>query len=87
MHQHGASESLKPSKQFNVSAVGLSNVLECGLPAPGVAELELVISLKDTLGGGLGGVQIWELPGSSDNYMLWRTGRGNWRRQGYVPPS
>ncbi len=52
----------------------------------GDGELELVISLKDTLGGGEGGVQIWDLPGAKDNCVLWGTGRGGWLRQGYVPP-
>ncbi len=51
----------------------------------GDGQLELVISLKDALGGGDGGVQIWDLPGSSDNCVLWGTGRGGWLRQGYVP--
>ena len=50
----------------------------------GDGELELVISLKDTLGGGDGGVQIWDLPGSSDNCVMWGTGRGGTLRQGYV---
>lgn len=45
-------------------------------------DLELVISLKDTLGGAQGGVQIWNLPGSSDGCVLWGTGRGGPRRQG-----
>ncbi|MBW2523353.1 MAG: VCBS repeat-containing protein [Deltaproteobacteria bacterium] len=52
----------------------------------GDGQLELVISLKDTLGSGDGGVQIWDLPGSSDNCVLWGTGRGNALRQGYVAP-
>jgi FG-GAP-like repeat len=51
----------------------------------GDGQLELVISLKDTLGGGKGGVQIWDLPGSSTNCVLWGTGRGGPLRQGYVP--
>jgi len=60
------------------------------MAAPSVADLdgdgqpELVISLKDSLGSGQGGVQIWDLPGASDNCLLWPTGRGNWLRQGYV---
>lgn len=53
----------------------------------GDEELELVLSLKDTLGGGLGGVQVWDLPGSAPNCLPWPTGRGNMMRQGYVPPS
>jgi len=45
-------------------------------------DLELIISLKDTLGGADGGVQIWDLPGASDNCLQWKTGRGGWLRQG-----
>jgi hypothetical protein len=52
----------------------------------GDGQLELVISLKDSLGGGEGGVQIWDLPGSAANCVLWGTGRGGPLRQGYVPP-
>ncbi|MCA9635602.1 MAG: VCBS repeat-containing protein [Myxococcales bacterium] len=61
------------------------------MAAPSIADLdgdgqpELVISLKDALGGGEGGVQIWELPGASTNCMLWATGRGTPTRTGYVP--
>jgi hypothetical protein len=61
------------------------------MAAPSVGDLdgdgglELVISLKDTLGGGQGGVQIWDLPGASANCVLWGTGRGGLLRQGYVP--
>ena len=46
-------------------------------------DLELVISLKDTLGGGDGGVQIWDVPGSATNGMQWPTGRGGLLRQGH----
>lgn len=52
----------------------------------GDGALELVISLKDSLGGSEGGVQIWDLPGSADNCVLWSTGRGNALRTGYVAP-
>lgn len=61
------------------------------MAAPSVADLdgdgdlELVLSLKDTEGAGKGGVQIWDLPGSSDNCVLWGTARGGAARQGYVP--
>jgi len=51
----------------------------------GDGDLELVISLKDSLGGSDGGIQIWSLPGSSTNCALWSTGRGNSLRQGYIP--
>ncbi len=69
----------------------LELALRGSMAAPSVADLdgdgqlELVVSLKDALGGGEGGVQIWDLPGSFDNCVLWGTGRGNWLRQGYVP--
>ena len=43
---------------------------------------ELVISLKDTVGGGEGGVQIWDLPGARTNCLAWPTGRGGFLRQG-----
>jgi hypothetical protein len=48
----------------------------------GDGELEIVVSLKDTLGGGEGGVQIWDVPGSATNCVLWGTGRGGYLRQG-----
>jgi hypothetical protein len=51
----------------------------------GDGQLEIVVSLKDTLGGGLGGVQIWNVPGSSANCVPWGTGRRDWLRRGYVP--
>ena len=51
----------------------------------GDGDLELVISLKDTLGGGDGGVQIWDIPQAQANCVQWPTGRGNWLRQGSAP--
>jgi hypothetical protein len=48
----------------------------------GDGKLEIVVSLKDTLGGGKGGVQIFDVPGSSTNCLPWPTGRGGWLRQG-----
>lgn len=62
------------------------------MSAPTIADVdgdgapEIVISLKDTLGGGLGGVQVWDVPGSTTNRLLWPTGRGNYQRTG-TPPS
>lgn len=50
----------------------------------GDGQLELVISLKDSMEG-QSGVQIWDLPGSSGNCVLWGTGRGGPLRQGWVP--
>ena len=49
----------------------------------GDGDLELILSLKDTLGGGDGGVQIWDLEGSATNCLQWATGRGGLLRQGY----
>ena len=51
----------------------------------GDGQLELIISLKDTLGGNDGGVQIWDVPGSADNCLEWPTGRGNYLRTGHYP--
>ena len=51
----------------------------------GDGQPELILSLKDSLGGGLGGVQIWDLPGASDNCLIWTTGRGDMLRRGFVP--
>ena len=48
-------------------------------------DLELVVSLKDTLGSGDGGVQVWDIPGSADNCLAWPTGRANLLRQGQLP--
>ena len=48
----------------------------------GDGDLELIVSLKDTLGGGDGGVQIWDVPGSETNCLEWPTGRGGYLRQG-----
>jgi hypothetical protein len=47
---------------------------------------EIIVSLKDTLGSGYGGVQIYDVPGSSDNCVMWGTGRGGLLRQGSYQP-
>jgi hypothetical protein len=52
----------------------------------GDGELEIIVSLKDTLGGGEGGVQIWDVAGSATNCLLWGTGRGGYLRQGRAAP-
>lgn len=58
------------------------------MAAPTVADvdgdgaLEIVVSLKDSLGAGKGGVQVWDVAGSSSNCLTWPTGRGNVLRQG-----
>ncbi|MEN6474544.1 MAG: VCBS repeat-containing protein [Syntrophaceae bacterium] len=44
--------------------------------------IEIIISLKDTLGSGLGGVQIWDVSSARINALPWPTGRGNYLRNG-----
>ncbi|PKN44164.1 MAG: hypothetical protein CVU59_12355 [Deltaproteobacteria bacterium HGW-Deltaproteobacteria-17] len=48
----------------------------------GDGQLDILISLKDTLGAGLGGVQLWTVPGAGTGCVLWSTGRGNPARTG-----
>ncbi len=48
----------------------------------GNGELEIVVSLKDILGGGKGGVQIWDIAGADTSKRDWPTGRGNYLRDG-----
>ncbi|MBU1537203.1 VCBS repeat-containing protein, partial [Myxococcota bacterium] len=48
----------------------------------GDGALEIVLSLKDTLGGGDGGVQIFDVSTAQPNCMPWPTGRGNYLRSG-----
>ncbi len=53
----------------------------------GDGDVEIVVSLKDSLGSGKGGVQIWDVAESGTNCMLWPTGRGSYLREGnYVNP-
>jgi hypothetical protein len=60
------------------------------MPVPTIADadadgtLDLIVSLK----GGEDGqpqVQVYRVASASDNCLLWPTGRGNLRRDGYVP--
>jgi hypothetical protein len=46
--------------------------------------VEIIISLKDVLGGGDGGVQIWDVASAGDNLLPWPTGRGNNLRDGLL---
>ncbi len=48
----------------------------------GDGQLDVLISLKDTLGGGLGGVQLWTVPGAGTACVPWPTGRGGLARAG-----
>ncbi len=44
--------------------------------------IEIIVSLKDTLGGGLGGIQIYNVSTAGTGYLPWPTGRGNLSRDG-----
>jgi hypothetical protein len=52
--------------------------------ADGDGTLDIVVALKDG-GDGQAQVQVYRVPGSSDNCLLWPTGRGNLLRNGWVP--
>jgi hypothetical protein len=58
------------------------------MAAPTIADvdndgtLEIVVSLKDALGNGTGGVQIWDVASARKNRVDWPTGRGNFLRTG-----
>ena len=53
--------------------------------ADGDGALDIVVSTKGGEDGQAQGL-VYAVPGSSDNCLLWPTGRGNLRRDGYVPP-
>ena len=58
------------------------------MAAPTIADIdndgisEIVISLKDALGNGRGGVQIWDITSARTSTSDWFTGRGNYLRTG-----
>jgi len=52
----------------------------------GDGQLEIVISLKDS-DKTKPAVLIYKVPGSSNNCMLWPTGRRDYLRDGYLPPT
>jgi hypothetical protein len=60
------------------------------MPVPTIADadndgdLDITVSLKDAVDREKA-VLIYEVPGSSTNCLLWATGRGNYRRDGYLP--
>jgi hypothetical protein len=54
---------VRPPRRGSMAAPSVANL-------DSDAELELVISLKDSLGGSDGEVQIWDLPGSTDHCVL-----------------
>ena len=49
----------------------------------GDGQLEIVVSLKDA-DDGVESVLVYTVPGSSDNYLPWPTGRANLLRNGWV---
>jgi hypothetical protein len=51
----------------------------------GDGTLEIAVSLKDA--GDDGEVLLYSVPGSGTSCLLWPTGRGNYRRDGYLPPT
>jgi hypothetical protein len=59
------------------------------MPVPTLADvdldgdIEIVVSLKDGVDRERQ-VLVYSVPGSADNCLLWPTGRGNYRRSGYV---
>ncbi|MBL9021176.1 MAG: VCBS repeat-containing protein [Myxococcales bacterium] len=61
------------------------------MPVPTIADadgdgtLDIVVSLKDAEDGGPQ-VLVYGVASSSDNCLLWPTGRGSYLRDGYVPP-
>ena len=61
------------------------------MPVPTIADvdndgdLDIVVSLKDAQDR-VRSVVIYEVTGSSGNCLAWPTGRGNYRRDGFLPP-
>jgi FG-GAP-like repeat len=49
----------------------------------GDGTLEIVVSLKDAVAG-VESAEVWTVPGSSTNCLLWPTGRGNLLRNAWV---
>lgn len=60
------------------------------MPVPTIADvdgngtLDIVVSLKDAEDR-VQSVVVYEVAGSADNCVLWPTGRGDLRRDGFVP--
>ena len=53
--------------------------------ADGDGTLDIVVALKDS-GNETQQALVFAVPGSSDNCLAWPSGRGNLRRDGYLPP-
>jgi hypothetical protein len=54
--------------------------------ADGDGTLDIVVSTKGGEDGQPQGL-VYEVAGATDNCVLWPTGRGNYRRDGYLPPA
>lgn len=63
------------SKRGSMSPPTLSDVDDDGI-------VEIIVSLKDTLGSGQGGVQIWNVASAQTSSLPWPTGRGSNLRNG-----
>ncbi|OGK02080.1 MAG: hypothetical protein A2519_18845, partial [Candidatus Raymondbacteria bacterium RIFOXYD12_FULL_49_13] len=50
-------------------------------------KFDIVLSLKDVVGSGLGGVQIWDVSSAGNDLPEWPTGRGNNLRNGVGLPT
>jgi hypothetical protein len=48
-------------------------------------DLDLTVSIKDAVDAERS-VLVYSVPGSAGNCLLWPTGRGSYRRDGYLPP-
>ncbi|MDQ3000949.1 MAG: FG-GAP-like repeat-containing protein [Fibrobacterota bacterium] len=48
----------------------------------GDGKLDIVLSLKNVVGVGMGGVQVWTVASAGDNKPAWPTGRGGYLRTG-----
>jgi hypothetical protein len=59
-----------------------------GMAAPTLADadgdgrLDIIVNLKDVVGGGRGGIQVWTVASAGSAGAAWPTGRGNFLRTG-----
>jgi hypothetical protein len=53
--------------------------------ADGDGKLDILVNLKDAVGGGQGGIQIWTVASAGNAQPAWPTGRGNHLRTGQSP--
>ena len=50
----------------------------------GDGKIDIVVTLKDVIGGGKGGVQVWTMESAGNAKPLWPTGRGGYLRAGWT---